>query len=93
MVVARGADDAVGRVHEGIGALDDVPAAVMLLRGEIAERLCLFGVQVSDGDAAQQRHNGMAVAVKIDGRRGVRVRRFIRDIDLRVNAEWQNFIR
>lgn len=30
MVVARGADDAVGFVKEGIGALDNVTAAVML---------------------------------------------------------------
>ena len=93
MVVARGADDAVGRVHEGIGALDDVPAAVMLLRGEIAERLCLLGVQVADGNAAQQRHNGMTVAVKVDGGRSVRVRRLIGNVDLRIDGKRQDLIR
>ena len=65
----------------------------MLCGREITERLRLLGVEIPDGDAAKQRCNRMAVAVKIDGRRGVWVRRFIRDIDLRVNAERQNFIR
>ena len=93
MVVARGADDAVGRVHEGIGALDDVPAAVMLLRGEIAERLCLLGVQVADGNAAQQRHNSMAVAVKIDGGRSICIRCLVGNVDLGINAQRQDLIR
>ena len=93
MVVARGADDAVGFVKEGIGALDNVTAAVMLFGGEIAERLCLFGVQVSDGDAAQQRHNGMTVAVKVDGGRSVRVRRLIGNVDLGIDRKRQDLIR
>ena len=42
MVVARGADDSVGFVKEGIGALDNVTAAVMLFGGEIAERCLLY---------------------------------------------------
>ena len=60
MVVAGRADDAVFRVQEGIRALDDVSAAVVLLRGEVAERLRLFGVQIADGDAAEQRNDRMA---------------------------------
>ena len=65
----------------------------MLLRGEIAERLRLFGVQIADGDAAEQRHDRMTVAVKVDGRGGVCVRRLVGDIDLRIDAQRQNFIR
>ena len=65
----------------------------MLCGREITERLRLLSVEIPDGDAAKQRCNRMAVAVKIDGRRGIWIRRFIRDIDLRVNAERQNFIR
>ena len=68
MVVARGADDAVGFVKEGIRALDDVAAAVVLLGGEVAERLRLFGVQVTDGDAAEQRNDCMTIAVKVNSR-------------------------
>ena len=93
MVVARGADDAVGFVKEGIGALDNVTAAVMLFGGEIAERLCLFGVQVSDGDAAQQRHNGMAVAVKIDSGRSICIRCLIGNVDLGIDRKRQDLIR
>ena len=92
MVVARGADDAVGRFHEGIGALDNVTAAVMLLWREIAERFCFFGVQVADGDAAEQRNDCMTVAVKVNGGRCIRVCRFIGNMDLRIDAERQNFI-
>ena len=93
MVVARGADDAVGFVKEGIGALDNVTAAVMLLWREIAERLCLFGVQVADGDAAQQRHNGMAVAVKIDSGRSICIRCLIGNVDLGIDGKRQDLIR
>ena len=93
MVVARGADDAVGRVQEGIGALDNVTAAVMLLWREIAERFCFFGVQVADGDAAQQRHNGMAVAVKIDSGRSICIRCLIGNVDLGIDRKRQNLIR
>ena len=93
MVVARGADDAVGRVHEGIGALDNVTAAVMLLWREIAERFCFFGIQVADGDAAQQRHNGMAVAVKIDSGRSICIRCLIGNVDLRIDGKRQDLIR
>lgn len=59
----------------------------------LAERLCLVGVQVSDGDAAQQRHNGMTVAVKVDGGRSVRVRRLIGNVDLRIDGKRQDLIR
>ena len=93
MVVARGADDAVGFVKESIGALDNVTAAVMLLWREIAERLCLFGVQVADGDAAQQRHNGMAVAVKIDSGRSICIRCLIGNVDLGIDRKRQDLIR
>ena len=50
------------------GAALDVSAAVVLLRGEVAERLRLFGVQIADGDAAEQRHDRVAIAVKVNGR-------------------------
>ena len=93
MIVAGGADDAVFRVQERIGALDDVTAAVMLLRGEIAERLCFFGVQIPDGDAAKQRHNGMTVAVKVDGGRSICIRCLIGNVDLWVDAQRQDLIR
>ena len=93
MVVAGGADDAVFRVQERIGALDDVTAAVMLLRGEIAQRRGFLRVQVADGDAAEQRHDRVAVAVKVNGRRSVRVGFLIGNVDFRVDAERQNFIR
>ena len=72
-VVAGGADDAVLAVQEGVGALDHVAAAVVLLGREVAQRLRLFGGQVADGDAAQQRNHRVAVAVEVDrrGRVGV----------------------
>ena len=92
MVVARGADDAVGFVKEGIGALDNVTAAVMLLWREIAERFCFFGVQVADSDAAQQRHNGMAVAVKIDSGRSICIRCLIGNVDLGIDRKRQDLI-
>ena len=44
MVVAGRADDTVFGVQEGVGALDQVAAAVMLLRGKITERLCLLRI-------------------------------------------------
>ena len=93
MVVAGGADDAVFRVQERIGALDDVTAAVMLLWGEIAQRRGFLRVQIADGDAAEQRSDCVAVAVKVNGRRSVRVGFFIGNIDLRIDAERQDFIR
>ena len=93
MVVAGVADDAVFRVKERVGALDDVTTAVVLLLREIAKSLRLFGSQIADGDAAEQRNDCVAVAVKVDGRGGVRVRRLIGDVDLRINAERENFIR
>ena len=69
MVVAGGADDVVFRVQERIGALDDVTAAVMLFWGEIAQRRGFLRVQIADGDAAKQRNDCVAVAVKVNGRR------------------------
>ena len=93
MVVAGGADDAVFRIHKCVGALDDIAAAVMLLRGEIAEGSGFFRVQVADGDAAEQRNDCMTVAVKVNGRRGVCVGRFVGDVDFRINAQGQNLIR
>lgn len=72
MVVAGGADDAVFRVQERIGALDDVTAAVMLLWREIAQRRGFLRVQIADGDAAEQRNDCVAVAVKVNGRRSIR---------------------
>ena len=93
MVVAGGADDAVFRVQERIGALDDVTAAVMLLWREIAQRRGFLRVQIADGDAAEQRNDCVAVAVKVNGRRSVRVGFFIGNIDLRIDAKRQDFIR
>ena len=87
MVVAGGADDAVFRVKERVGALDDVTTAVVLLRREIAKSLRLFGIQIADGDAAEQRNDCVAVAVKVNGRRSVRVGFFIGNIDLRIDAK------
>ena len=93
MVVAGGADDAVFRVQERIGALDDVTAAVMLLWGEIAQRRGFLCIQIADGDAAEQWNDCVAVAVKVNGRRSVRVGFFIGNIDLRIDAKRQDFIR
>ena len=93
MVVARGADDAVGFVKEGIGALDNVTAAVMLLWREIAQRRGFLRVQIADGDAAEQRNDCMTVAVKVDGGRSVRVRRLIGNVDLRIDGKRQDLIR
>ena len=93
MVVAGGADDAVFRIQERIGALDDVTAAVMLLWGEIAQRCGFLRVQIADGDAAEQWNDCVAVAVKVNGRRSVRVGFFIGNIDLRIDAKRQDFIR
>ena len=42
MIAAGRADDTVFSVQEGVGALDQVAAAVMLLWGKITERLCLI---------------------------------------------------
>ena len=92
MVVAGGADDAVFRVQERVGALDDVTTAVVLLRREIAKSLRLFGIQIADGDAAEQRNDCVAVAVKVNGGRRIRVCRFIGNMDLRIDAERQNFV-
>ena len=93
MVVAGGADDAVFRVQERIGALDDVTAAVMLLWREIAQRRGFLRVQIADGDAAEQRNDCVAIAVKVNGRRSVRVGSFIGNIDLRIDAKRKDFIR
>ena len=93
MVVAGGADDAVFRVQERIGALDDVTAAVMLLWREVAQRRGFLRIQIADGDAAEQRNDCVAVAVKVNGRRSVRVGFFIGNIDLRIDAKRQDFIR
>ena len=93
MVVAGGADDVVFRVQERIGALDDVTAAVMLLWGEIAQRRGFLRVQIADGDAAEQRNDCVAVVVKVNGRRSIRVGFFIGNIDLRIDAKRQDFIR
>ena len=65
----------------------------MLLWGEIAQRRGFLRVQIADGDAAEKRNDCVAVAVKVNGRRSVRVGFFIGNIDLRIDAEWQDFIR
>ena len=93
MVVAGRADYPVAFIHKGIGTLYHIPAAVMLLRGEIAQRRGFLRVQVADGDAAEQRNDCVAVAVKVNGRRSVRVGFFIGNIDLRIDAKRQDFIR
>ena len=92
MVVAGRADDTVFSVQEGVGALDQVAAAVMLLRGKITERLCLLRIQIADSDAAEQRNDCMAVAVKVNGGRRIRVCRLIGDMDLRIDAERQDLV-
>ena len=93
MVVAGGAYDAVFLIQEGIGALNHVAAAVMLLGGEIAQRLGFLGVQIADGDAAQQRHHRVAIAVKINRGGGVGVGGFIGHVDFGINAHGQHFVR
>ena len=93
VVVTGRTDDAVFRVQERVGALNHVAAAVMLLRGKITERFRLFGAEVADGDAAEQRDNRMTIAVKVNRGRCIRIRRFIGNIDLRIDADRQNFIR
>lgn len=92
MVVAGRADDAVFSVQKSIGALDQVAAAVMLLRGKITERLCLLRIQIADGDAAEQRNDRMTVVVKVNGGRCIRVCRFIGNMDLRIDAERQDLV-
>ena len=71
MVVTGRADDAVFSVQEGVGALDQVAAAVMLLRGKITERLCLLRIQIADGDAAEQWNDCVAgdMDLRIDAER------------------------
>ena len=93
MVVAGGTDDAVLRVQERVGALDDVAAAIVLLGREVAQGLGLFGVQIADGNAAEQRHDRMTVAVKVDGGGSVRIRRLVGDVDLRINAKGEDLVR
>ena len=93
MVVAGGADDPVFRIHKGVGALDDVAAAVMLLGGEIAQGRRLLGINIPDGDAAQQRHHAVVVVVKKDCRRGVGVGGLVGHVDLRINAQGHDLIR
>ena len=92
MVVAGRADDAVFSVQKSIGALDQVAAAIMLLRGKITERLCLLRIQIADGDAAEQRNDRMTVVVKVNGGRCIRVCRLIGDMDLRIDAERQDLV-
>jgi len=67
VVVAGGADDAVFRIQKGVRALNQIAAAVVLLRGEVAEGFRFLRVQIADGDAAEQRNDRVAVAVKVNG--------------------------
>ena len=67
VVVAGGADDAVFRIQKGVGALNQIAAAVVLLRGEVSEGFRFLRVQIADGDAAEQRNDRVAVAVKVNG--------------------------
>ena len=92
VVVAGGADDEVPPVHERIGALDDIPAAVVLGGREEAPRGHLFRIQVPDGEAAQERADGVVEIVKEDGRRGIGVDLFHRHIDFRADADGQHGI-
>ena len=93
MVVAGGADDPVFRIHKGVGALDDVTAAVMLLGGEIAQGRRLLGINIPDGNAAQKRHHAVVVIVKEDRRRGIGVGGLVGHVDLRINAQGHDLIR
>ena len=52
MVVAGGADDEVASVHKGIGALDEIAAAVVPGGREKADGADFFCVEVADGQTA-----------------------------------------
>ena len=86
MVVAGGADDEVAPVHKGIGALDEIAAAVVLCGREKADGADFFGVEVADGQTAEERANGVVKVVEEDSRRGVGVRLFHRHVDLGADA-------
>ena len=86
MVVAGGADDEVAPVHKGIGALDEIAAAVVLGGREKADGADFFGVEVADGQTAQERADGVIEVVEEDGRGGVGVRLFHCHVDLGADA-------
>ena len=93
MVVAGGADDEVPPIHKGIGTLDNIPAAVVLGGREEALRGHLFRIQVADGEAAQERADGVVEIVKEDGGRRIGVDLFHGHVDLRADADGQHGVR
>lgn len=58
--MAGGADDEVPPIHKGIGALDDIPAAIVLCGREAAQRDHLGGVEVADGKAPSSGTTGLS---------------------------------
>ena len=90
MVVAGGADDEVAPVHKGIGALDEIAAAVVLGGGEKADGADFFGIEVADGQTAQERADGVIEVVEEDGRGGVGVRLFHCHVDLGADAHGED---
>ena len=86
VVVAGGADDEVAPVHEGIGALDEVAAAVMFCGGEKADGPYLLCVEVADGQTAEEGADGVVEVVEEDGGGGIGVRLFHRHMDLGADA-------
>ena len=90
MVVAGGADDEVAPVHKGIGALDEIAAAVVLGGREKADGADFFCVEVADGQTAQERADGVIEVVEEDGRGGVGVRLFHCHVDLGADAHGED---
>ena len=90
MVVAGGADDEVAPVHKGIGALDEIAAAVVLGGREKADGADFFCVEVADGQTAQERADGVIEVVEEDGRGGIGVRLFHCHVDLGADAHGED---
>ena len=90
MVVAGGADDEVAPVHKGIGALDEIAAAVVLGGREKADGADFFCVEVADGQTAEERADGVIEVVEEDGRGGVGVRLFHCHVDLGADAHGED---
>ena len=92
MVVAGGADNPVGLIHKGIGALNHISAAVMLLGGEIAQGFCLLCINIPNGNAPQQGNHRMVIGIEENRRRGVGIGLFVGDIDFGVDAQGQHLV-
>ena len=78
------------RIHERVGRLNIITAAVMLGGYERALSGSHFRVQVADGYAAQQRRNSVAVRIVKYRGRGICVQLFDRRIHFAVDAYRQH---